>query len=309
MSWDFSADYKLNDDVNFYARVASGFRAPSIQGRNLAFGSGYSTARSETIQSYEAGVKTSLFDNALRFNFDGFDYYVHNMQFSAIGGSSNSVNLLNAKGGLAYGLESDAEWAATENLLFNLGASWTHTAIRDPGLTTRGLRPVHRSTPQPLERTRAMPSSTAIRFRRRRISCSQPSAKYTYPLENGGEISAYTDWWWQGYTNFFLYKSAEYHTNGNYEGGFRISYLFPDKSHEVALYARNITDARNVQGGIDFNNLTGFVGDPRVIGGEASTCIYLCRRRQQRDCTVTSRPEALQRFAKGARGPIRLLDF
>ena len=43
---------------------------------------------------------------------------------------------------------------------------------------------------------------------------------------------------------------------------------FPGKTYEVALYARNITDTANLQGAIDFNNLAGFVGDPRVIGIE-----------------------------------------
>ena len=34
-SWDLSATYAVNDDVNLYGRVATGFRAPSIQGRIL----------------------------------------------------------------------------------------------------------------------------------------------------------------------------------------------------------------------------------------------------------------------------------
>jgi len=38
ISWDASAVFDLNPEINMYARVAKGFRAPSIQGR-LAFGS------------------------------------------------------------------------------------------------------------------------------------------------------------------------------------------------------------------------------------------------------------------------------
>jgi iron complex outermembrane receptor protein len=60
LSWDASAAYAVNDDTNVYVRAATGFRAPSIQGRNLAFGSGYSTARSENVMSYEAGIKSDL---------------------------------------------------------------------------------------------------------------------------------------------------------------------------------------------------------------------------------------------------------
>ncbi len=273
ISWDISADYLLTDTAKLYARAATGFRAPSIQGRNLAFtfgtpvaGRDYSTARSETITSYEVGVKTELFNHSLRLNADGFTYYIRNMQFSAIGGGSNSVILKNARAGLAYGLETDAEWAATDNLVFTAGASWTHTEIRDPNLQTAicaqctvtntvvGGNAVLNGNPFP----QAPDYQLSL------------TARYDYPLDNGGTLFAYTDWWWQGYTNFFLYKSLEFHTNGNYEGGLRLGYIFPDKRFQVAGYVRNLTNRPNLQGGIDFNNNTGFVSDPRVFGIELS---------------------------------------
>ncbi len=37
-SWDLSALYKVNDGFSVYGRVADGFRAPTIQGRDVAFG-------------------------------------------------------------------------------------------------------------------------------------------------------------------------------------------------------------------------------------------------------------------------------
>jgi hypothetical protein len=162
-------------------------------------------------------------------------------------------------------MEADAEWAATENLLFTIGASWTHTEIRDPNLTTGVCAQCTVTIP-----VNAMGNAyvNGNPFPQAPDYLLSLTAQYTWPLQDGGEIKAYTDWWLQGYTNFFLYKSAEFHTNGNYEGGLRLSYLFPNKTYELALYARNITDARNLQGGIDFDDLTGFVSDPRVIGGE-----------------------------------------
>lgn len=278
LSWDFSADYAVTDNVKAYGRVATGFRAPSIQGRNLAFGSGYSTARSETITSYEAGIKTELFDRKVRLNLGGFDYYVRNMQFSAIGGSSNSVLLVNARAGLAYGLEGDAEWAVTDNLTLTGGAAWTHTEIRDAalGITPCGSAP---GTPaaslmctvlNPYTQATGVASVNGNPFPQAPDYQLSLTARYGWPLENGGELFAYTDWWLQGYTNFFLYKSKEFHTNGNYEGGLRVGYVFPDKKFQIAAYARNITDRANLQGGIDFDNLTGFVSDPRVFGIELS---------------------------------------
>jgi len=265
VSWDVSADYAFTDDLKLYARIATGFRAPSIQGRNLAFGDTYSTARSETITSWEAGLKSELMDRRIRLNFDGFTYYVRNMQFSAIGGAFNSVILKNARAGLAYGLEADGEWAVTDNLALTGGASWTHTEIRDPALKTAVCAQC--TVTNTLDGSgnaflNGNPFPQAPDF------MLNMTARYGFPLENGGEIYAFTDWWMQGYTNFFLYKSLEFHTNGNYEGGLRIGYIMPGKHFEIAAYARNITNRQNLQGGIDFNNLTGFVGDPRVIGIE-----------------------------------------
>ncbi len=38
--------------------------------------------------------------------------------------------------------------------------------------------------------------------------------------------------------------------------------------YEIALFSRNLMDEKIVRGGIDFNNLTGFTNDPRIIGLE-----------------------------------------
>jgi iron complex outermembrane recepter protein len=268
ISWDVSGDYKLTDDVNLYARIATGFRAPSIQGRNLAFNEGFSTARSETITSYEAGIKTLLDDHKLRFNLDGFYYRLDHPQFTAIGGAAgNSVVLLNARAGSAYGLEADAEYTPIDHLTFTAGLSWNHTEIDDPNLTTSVCAQCHVTNPIDLAGNAELNGNP---FPQAPDYIGTLTARYGYPLESGAEIYASTDWYIQGYTNFFLYKSEEFHTNGNYEGGLRIGYIAPTKVWEVALYARNITDKQNLQGGIDFDDNTGFVGDPRVIGAEVT---------------------------------------
>jgi hypothetical protein len=80
----------------------------------------------------------------------------------------------------------------------------------------------------------------------------------------------FTDWAGQGKTNFFLYESAEFNSSGNVEGGVKLGYAMRDGAVDFAIFARNILDAENVKGGIDFNNLTGFVNEPRIIGVSAS---------------------------------------
>jgi iron complex outermembrane recepter protein len=56
LTWDASAVLEAPDNINLFARVARGYRAPSIQGR-LAFGRTNSVADSEKTMSHEAGVK------------------------------------------------------------------------------------------------------------------------------------------------------------------------------------------------------------------------------------------------------------
>ena len=54
-----------------------------------------------------------------------------------------------------------------------------------------------------------------------------------------------------------------YREQRSVEGGLRLAYLFPNADIEVALIGRNILNDTSPTGGIDFNNLTGYVNEPR----------------------------------------------
>ncbi len=147
VSWDLSAMYKFTPAVSVYARVADGFRGPSIQGRNIAFGAPPSVAQSETNLSFEAGWKTELLNDTLRFNGAVFQYTVDHIQFTAVGGAGNLVQLINADKGKAYGFETDVEYVPIPNLVLTGGFSYNHTKIDDRGPSGRHLRTVHDHRP------------------------------------------------------------------------------------------------------------------------------------------------------------------
>jgi len=67
---------------------------------------------------------------------------------------------------------------------------------------------------------------------------------------------------------FFLYDSVEFSDDKMLEGGLRVGYR-TDK-FDIAAFARNITNDVSAVSGIDFNNLTAMVNEPRVFGVEAS---------------------------------------
>ncbi|MYH70333.1 MAG: TonB-dependent receptor, partial [Gammaproteobacteria bacterium] len=132
LSWDVSLAFAVSDDAQVYARVATGFRAPTIQDR-LEDDPVATIADSETIMSYEIGYK-ALFDK-VRLNVAGFYYEVDDMQLVAVGGDANATTLLNANEGVGYGVEFDVDIALTENMVLSGGFGYNKTELNDKELT------------------------------------------------------------------------------------------------------------------------------------------------------------------------------
>src|SRR3546814_7809475 len=85
------------------------------------------------------------------------------------------------------------------------------------------------------------------------------TARFGMPVGDDGEFFVYTDWAYRSEVDFFLYESTEFRGTASLEGGLRIGYNWGYGDYEVALFGRNITDTTRIVGGIDFNNLTGFI--------------------------------------------------
>ncbi len=266
VSWELSGLYELTPNVNVYARVADGFRGPSIQARDAGFGGAPSVATSETNLSWEAGWKETLLDNTLRLNGAVYTYTVSDIQLTAVGGSGNLIHLINADKGKAYGAEIDAEWTPTENLVFTGGVAYTHTELDDSTLGVGVCAQCTVTDPTVVRSGTTLALIDGNPFPNAPELTANFTARYSVPVGAGGEIFGFTDWAYQGKTNIFLYESKEFETDHQFEGGLKIGYARTDGSWEVAAFARNITDEDNIKGAIDFNNNTAFVNEPRIIG-------------------------------------------
>jgi iron complex outermembrane receptor protein len=278
VGYEISANYKLDDNSSVFARYANGFRAQSIQARDVAFEGAPSVAEAETISSVEFGIKSDMLDNSLRLNAAVFYYTVDDMQFSAIGGGANNVALINADKGSAYGFEIDATYVVNDNLVLTGGYSYNNTEIDDDGLS---VFPCGASVAFGPNCTVTDPMTSDNRafidgnpFPQAPETIFNFTVRYSMPMGDDGEFFAYTDWAFQGKTNLFLYESVEFQTDNNFEGGLRIGYENFAQNYTVALFARNLTDEDNVKGAVDFNNLTGIVNEPRVIGVEAKISFF-----------------------------------
>jgi len=265
VSWDLSALYKVSDQFNVYGRLASGFRAPTIQGRDIAFFGAPSIADSETITSIEAGFKSQLAGDRVRLNASVFYYEIKDQQLSAIGGGGNFVQLINADKGTGKGFDIEGEFLVTDNFLLTLGYSYTDTEIKDSSLVVPPCGSGLCTVLDPLDG-----DGNAIidgnSFTQAPEYIATITARYGIPVGSNGELFFFTDWAFQGKTQFFIYESAEFYSDDTFEGGARIGYSHDGGKWEVALFGRNITDEQNVKGAIDFNNLTGFDNEPRIVG-------------------------------------------
>jgi iron complex outermembrane receptor protein len=268
-SWEVSANFALTDDSSLYARVANGFRAQTIQGRDVAFLETPSVARPETIDSFEAGYKADLADNRMRVNIGVFAYEVDDMQLSIIGGASNTNQVVNAAKGEAVGFEIDAQFLATDNLLISGGFAFNDTEINDPNLFTAPCGSGLCTVLDPVNPNNAAQVSVdGNPFPRAPETTYNLEIRYGAPIGNNSEIYFLTDWVWYGEINMPLYEAVEFKTKDQFEGGLRVGYRNNESGLEIAAFGRNITDEDNVLGFIDFSNNTGFVNEPSVWGIE-----------------------------------------
>jgi iron complex outermembrane receptor protein len=142
------------------------------------------------------------------------------------------------------------------------GASWNPTEIVDPNLTVAPCGGGCTVTDPVVDGVahingNSLPHAPDVIFNGIINWRSDPAAKGFF-----GSL----DWAYNSEKSFMLYESKEF--NGDsFELGLRLGFAW-NNQYEIALFGRNITDQKIARGGIDFNNLTGFTNDPRIIGIE-----------------------------------------
>ncbi|HEV6967751.1 TonB-dependent receptor [Roseateles sp.] len=280
-SWDLGANYNLDKATSVYTRIATGYRAPSIQGRILFFDasavpagtSPISIANSEKVLSAEVGFKADLLDNTARISGSLFKYRVKGMQLTAGSGSINQNRLVNAAKAEGQGFELDAQAIVAHDWRTTLGVSYNDTKIKDPNLfvspcgnanfqflqANTGCTVTDPAGPNGTVSINGNPLPRAPKW------VWNWTLKYSTEIGNG-ELTVLTDWAYKDKYNMFLYEAVEYKAKAALEGGLRVGYGWAGGKYEVAAYSRNITNHRQVVAAIDFDNLTGIVNEPRSYG-------------------------------------------
>ena len=216
-SWDLSLRYQFRPGIQPYVRVASSFRAPSIQGR-LLFSDEVTVADTEDIISVEVGLKLRLWQQRLHFDLAAYHFWMNDQQLTAVGGDANVARLVNADRTIGRGLRLSWRW------------SWPVACALPPapvtiirGLTTRvcssprAARTVPSWThPGPVPGTVSIDGNRLYQAPRWIVNFS---LDYTYVLAGGSTLIASTDWAYRSRINFFLYDSREFRDDHRLEGG------------------------------------------------------------------------------------------
>jgi iron complex outermembrane receptor protein len=96
------------------------------------------------------------------------------------------------------------------------------------------------------------------------------SLRYDYPLGGERGLYFYTDLSYRSKVNALLYESKEFIDPFILNLGLRAGYTWDHSKYEVAVFCRNCTDQIRNTGAIDFDDLTGFINDPRIVGVQFS---------------------------------------
>lgn len=130
-NFSFTAQYAWTDVINTYFRVATGYKAGGSS-ESVAPGQFGVTFAPENVVVYELGLKSYLFDRAVRLNLAAFESIYKNMQlfFNTDPGDASVVLGVNAGEASIKGVEMELLWQPLDQLSFNLDYTWLDPVFR-----------------------------------------------------------------------------------------------------------------------------------------------------------------------------------
>lgn len=139
LSWLFSANYEVTDDVMVYGRVSTGYKSGGINPRANPGSNALNSFAPEKVLSYEAGLKAEWFSRRLRTNLALYrtDYDDRQIsQFASGTGGATSI-ILNAGKAVIQGVELETVAVPVKGLTMDGSFGYTDAMykrfdFRDP---------------------------------------------------------------------------------------------------------------------------------------------------------------------------------
>lgn len=258
--WSYLASlrYEPTDDLMLYIRTARGFRGGGFNFRgNDAFG--FEPFRPEVVTDYEVGVKSELFDGALRLNVAAFiaDYTGIQRSIFEVNPITSAVasRITNAASATIGGVEVDAVAQVTERLSFSGSVGWLD-AQYDTFVDVTGDR-----------------SSEPFQVPDWQFTLG---ARYEHPTDFGSVVLR-ADYSWRD--DQVLRPSAVIDADTTQAAygllSMRAEVEIEDWNTSFALFGHNLTNERYIVGVVDLDSSLGynigFQGTPRTWGIQITT--------------------------------------
>lgn len=128
-------DYKVTDDVMVYGQFSTGFKGGGINPRPFTPAAAVPFGP-ETLNAYEIGLKSELFDRLLQLNLAAYHSDYSNLQLSANGFDVNgvpSIVVANAGNARINGVEAELKLRPARGFEIDMSASYTDFKIKDLG--------------------------------------------------------------------------------------------------------------------------------------------------------------------------------
>ncbi len=269
VTWDVSANYKINDDLSAYARVARGGKGPAIEGRLIGTeGATVTTAQPEVMTSKEVGVKSTWWDRRAKLDLDVYEWDNRDAQLTTVGGNQNVIGIQNVHNVQGYGLEAEGELKPFDQLLLTAGGAYTHTEIQAPGVF---VQPCADGCTVTSPMVNGLVSINHEPLQNAPLVSANWTGRFTQPIDGSQGVFLFTDWTWRGKVLTTPYNSVESNVKPLLLGGLRIGYENYDNDLEVSGFVRNImNNVQVVYISVDFvpGDLNAVTNDPRTFGIE-----------------------------------------
>lgn len=246
--------FDITEDVNIYAKVVKGYKSG---GFSLTASSPASFARGfgpEEIISYEAGLKSELFDRRVRFNFAVFYNDYKDIQTNVINTRDARIyDVINAGKAVTKGFDADITVLIAQGL----------TIQGSYGYVDAKYKEVVDLEGNDITKNFVMPHAPENSF--------SVSANYTSPETSIGKFDATLSYDWQDrFVSLGTDRRYAVASNGLLNASLGLSGLGGLEGWRLAVWGRNLTDETYYLSTFPTGIPTAFFGLPRTYGVDVS---------------------------------------
>lgn len=265
--------YKINRDVNVYAKYAKGFKSGGFGGEAATIAEATRPFAPEKVDTYEIGLKSELFDRKLRLNLAAFWNERKDMQlsvFTGFVGGLAQTSIRNAGEARVRGFEAEilarpVEWLTVQATLGHLDGKFLKLLEADPANPD--------GPPINVANNREFPVSPSWTWS---ISPDIRLAKFGNAELHLIVDYSHSDESFQGAYDPVAARAAPLDAYDVIDARLRLSDVeVGGKNMSFSIWVKNLTDAAYRVGGFDFGqsfgNLTvGYFNPPRTFGADVN---------------------------------------